>query len=137
MPGSGSRHTKDGGQTGAEQVTLAISVALLALLVGGLLWLELQRGDARPRITVTPHYDATYQHDERWYLPVSVRNDGDKATGTLRVALVRPIEGEEAEVADLEYVFVAGGEQVEGTAVFDEEPTEETIDVDIISVTAP
>ena len=124
-------------RTRAELVTLAISILLFGGLVGGLVWLELQRGDEPARVTVTPHFSKVEQHDDAWYLPVTIRNDGDRATDVLRVDLVRPIEGEDPEVAELEYAFVAGDEEVEGIAVFDEEPTKDTIEIDVISVTEP
>jgi uncharacterized protein (TIGR02588 family) len=132
-----SRRNKDAPRTGAELVTLGISVVLLALLLGGLLWLDLRRGDEPARVKVTPHFSQAEQHDGDWYLPVTIENVGDEATDALRVDLVRPIEGEQPEVADLEYTFVAGGEQVEGIAVFDEEPTKDSIEVDVVSVTEP
>lgn len=137
MATKSSRRTRNTESTIAEHVTLGVSIALLALLVGGLVALELRRGDQHPRVGVTPHFGDAYRHDDQWYLPVTIRNDGDRATGTLRVDVVRPVEGEQPEVAELEYAFVAGGEEVEGTAVFDEEPTTETIELDVVSVTDP
>lgn len=137
MAGTASRRTRNKQPTGAERVTLVVSIVLLALLVGGLITLELRRGDAHARVDVTPHFADAYRHDDQWYLPVTIRNDGDRATGTLRVDVVRPVEGEQPEVAELEYAFVAGDEEVEGTAVFDEEPTADTIELDVVSVTEP
>lgn len=137
MAKAASRRQGNDEQTGAERITLAISLALLAILVGGIVWIELQRGDARARITVTPHFDAAYQHDGDWYLPTTIRNDGDRPTDVLHVSLERPIEGEQPEVAELVYAFVSGGEEVDGTAVFDEEPTADTIEVDVVAVTDP
>lgn len=130
------RHGKDE-QTRAEIVTLAISVVLLVILVGVLLWLDLRGGDARARITTDLHFDAAYEHDGDWYLPVTITNDGDRATDVLQVDIVRPIEGEHPETSTLEYAFVAGGAQVAGTAVFDEKPTEDTIEVDVLTITEP
>lgn len=124
-------------RTRAEFITLAISIMLLVALVGGLVALELRRGDQPARVTVTPHFSKAKQHDEAWYLPVTIRNDGDRATDRLRIDLVRPVPGEDPEVAELEYAFVAGDEQVEGIAVFDEEPTSDTIEIDVVSVTEP
>ena len=132
-----SRRRDNEERTGAELVTLAISIVLLVLLVGGIVWLDVTSGDAHPRIDVEPHFDQAYQHHGDWYLPVDITNVGDRATDQLQVDLVRPVEGEEPEVATLEYTFVAGGERVSGYAVFDEEPTEEAIEVDVLAITEP
>lgn len=138
MSGRVDRDTDDkAGRRRAELVTRSVSALLLALLVGGLIVLELQRGDARARITVTPHYDRAYEHDGQAYVPVTVANDGDRTTGTLRVDLSRPVEGEQPEVAEFEFTFLAGGELDEGTAVFDEAPDPETLEISVVSVTEP
>lgn len=130
------RHGKED-PTRAEHVTLGISVLLLVVLVGGLVLLDVRRGDARPRISAKPHFDAAYEHEGNWYLPVTITNDGDHATGSIRVDLVRPVPGDVPEVAELQFAFVASGDEVKGLAAFDEQPTEDTIEVDVVSVTEP
>jgi uncharacterized protein (TIGR02588 family) len=132
-----SRRLGNDERTKAELVTLAISIVLLVALVGGLFWLDLRGGDEPARISTDLHFSDAYQHDGAWYLPVTITNDGDRATDQLQVDIVRPIAGEQPETSSLEYTFVAGGEQVEGTAVFDEEPTPDTIEVDVLAITEP
>ncbi len=130
----GIRHTK---RHPAENVTLGISIALLALLVGLIAWLEVSSSSEPPHLRVTPDFDAVEQAEGDWYLPVTVENTGDEAADSVRVDLVRPVEGEQPEVAELAYTFLAGDEQVSGTAVFDERPTEDTIEIDVHSTTDP
>lgn len=125
------------GVTAAERVTLGVSILLLIVLVGGLVYLDVQRGDKPPRIVVEPDFEGAAEHEGDWYLPVTLRNEGDRTTDLLRVDLVRPVANQEPEVAELHYTFVAGGAEVEGIAVFDERPTSQTIEVDVVSVTEP
>ena len=132
-----SRRSANDDRTTAEVVTLAISVVLLVGLVGMLLWLDLGRGDASARITTDLRFDSAYEHEGAWYLPVTFTNVGDRATEVLEVDIVRPIDGEQPETSTLAYTFVAGGEQVDGTAVFDEKPTPDTIEVDVLAITEP
>jgi uncharacterized protein (TIGR02588 family) len=132
-----SRRLHNEQRTSAELVTLLISVLLLGGLVGGLVWMELSRGDSRVRIDVQPHFSKVYHHADGWYLPVTITNNGDRATNMLRVDITRPIPGEDPETSDLSYQFVGGGQSVEGTAVFDERPTKDTIQVDVIGTTEP
>lgn len=121
----------------AEHVTLAVSVVLLVGLVAIIVGLEVTRGSSPPRVVVTPDFAGAEQEEGAWYLPVEIKNTGDEAAESLRVDLVRPIEGDDPEIAELEYTFVAGGETVEGIAIFDEEPTADTIDIDVLSSTNP
>ncbi len=137
MANGASRRQANESQTRAEIVTLVISVLVLIALVGGLVWLDVNGGDDPARITTDLRVEDAYEHAGSWYLPVTITNEGDRATEQLQVDIVRPIEGEQPETSTLEYTFVAGGERVEGTAVFDEEPTEDTIEVDVLSITEP
>ena len=114
-----------------------ISVLLLAGLVGSLLVLDVTRGDERPRVDTELRFSSAYEHDGQWYLPVTITNAGDRATDLLRVELVRETAQGEPEISELEYAFVAGGEQVDGIAVFDEQPTEQSITVDVTTITEP
>ena len=135
--GALSRRSQNKARTGAELVTLAISICLLGGLVGGLVWLELSRGDTPVQVQVKPDYKGAYEYHGDWYLPVTVTNTGDAPTDMLTVALERPIEGEQPETSELQWQFVAGGASVDGTATFDERPTPDTIEVDVISSTDP
>lgn len=137
MAGRTSRRHANDDQTRAEVVTLVISVLVLAALVGGLVWLDVRGGDDPARISTDLHFDDTYRDGDAWYLPVTIRNTGDRAADQLLVDIVRPVEGEQPETSTLEFTFVAGGERVRGTAVFDEEPTADTIDVDVQAITEP
>lgn len=132
-----SRRRGNEERTTAEFVTLGISLALLAVVVGGLIWLDVSTGDAPPQFDIDLAYDDAYQSSGQWYLPVTITNVGDRATDILVVDVTRPVEGEEPEVSTLEYAFVAGGEEVSGYAVFDEEPTEDSIETDVQAITEP
>jgi uncharacterized protein (TIGR02588 family) len=127
MATKASRRRANESRTRAELVTLAISLLVLLALVGGIVWLDLRGGDDPARITTDLQFTDAYEHD----------GDGDRAADVLQVDIVRPIEGEQPETSTLEYAFVAGGEQVAGTAVFDEEPTPDTIEVDVLTITEP
>ena len=137
MATKASRRRANESRTRAELVTLAISLLVLLALVGGIVWLDLRGGDDPARITTDLQFTDAYEHDGDWYLPVTITNEGDRAADVLQVDIVRPIEGEQPETSTLEYAFVAGGEQVAGTAVFDEEPTPDTIEVDVLTITEP
>jgi uncharacterized protein (TIGR02588 family) len=132
-----SRRPGQGERTMAEVVTLLISILLLTAIVGGLVYVELQAGNAKAGLKVTPKFDKVYERAGAWYLPVDIENNGDLPTDAVRVDLVRPIEGEEPEIAELEFTFIAGGETVSGVAIFDQEPTKDSVEVDEISYTEP
>lgn len=132
-----SRHGHDDSRTRAELVTLVVSIALLVGLVSGVAWLEVGHSDRLTRIDAEPRVEDAYEHGGRWYLPVSIRNVGDRTTDQLVVSVELTTPGKEPEVVDLEFEFVAGGERVAGTAVFGSEPTESNVEAHATAITEP
>lgn len=124
-------------QTIAERVTFAISAALLLGLVGSVIWLEAGRGDAPPSFTVTPDVAKAEERSGQWYVPVSVKNDGDETADAVRIDIVREENGEEAERSELEFTFLAGGETEEALIAFDVEPAKDDLVVDVLTSTEP
>jgi uncharacterized protein (TIGR02588 family) len=129
--------TRDTGRGLPERVTLAVSIAIVLAITGGLITLNLRAGSSPAALSVTPDFAAAFERDGSWYLPVEVSNTGDQPTDTVTVALERATGEAEPEVAELDFAFVAGGETVSGWAAFDERPTAATIHVDPVSYTDP
>lgn len=134
---AGEAATGSDGSRAPERVTFVVSVVLLAGLLGGIAWLQATSGSERAGIDVVPRFSDAFERHGDWYLPVEITNSGDEATDMVRVDLVRPIEGEQPEVAEVELAFVAGGETEEGVVAFDERPTKDTIEVDVHGYTVP
>jgi len=136
MVGTRRRDSETG--TWAERITLGLSVLIVVALVVGIVVIDGSTGNARPHITADPQFGDAYERSGTWYLPVTFTNDGGEAVETLRVDMVlEPASGGEPEVSDMEFSFVAAGEQVRGTAAFDEEPTPDAVRSDVVSVTEP
>jgi uncharacterized protein (TIGR02588 family) len=132
-----SRRSKDRDRGTPERITLAIAILLLASFVGALTYLQLTAGSAAAGLHVRAEFDRAFERDGDWYLPVTVVNSGDEPTDAVLVALEREDDGEQPEVAELEFAFLAGGEEVSGRAVFDARPTRENTTVDVMSYTDP
>lgn len=120
-----------------ERVTLAVSILIVAAIMGALVTLTLRAGSAPASLHVQPDFHGAFQKHGSWYLPVEVTNTGDEPTDMVTVALDRATGDGDPEVAELQFSFVAGGETVSGWAAFDERPTPETIHVDPVSYTDP
>ncbi|MCW2973203.1 MAG: hypothetical protein JWN72_1476 [Thermoleophilia bacterium] len=129
---------RDEGRGLPERVTLAVSIAVLAALLGGLVMLNAQAGSAPAALQVEPDYGGVFRRHGSWYLPVEVTNSGDEATDAVTVALEQETDDpDHPETADLDFAFVAGGETVSGYVAFDAEPTADNVTVDPVSYTNP
>ncbi|MDX1662958.1 MAG: hypothetical protein R3272_04135 [Candidatus Promineifilaceae bacterium] len=117
-----------------ERVTLAISILVLQLLVGLLLYQGVILEEGPPVIVVEPHFDAVRQEGARYYLPVTIANEGEQTAEGVRVIFhlipassAETPETANTESADVTVPFLAGGGSVEGAVVFDRLPTAETV----------
>jgi uncharacterized protein (TIGR02588 family) len=129
--------TDDKSLTIAEWTTLAISAAILVGIVGMITWLSFRGDEHPPMVTVEANLEDVRQEDSGYYLPIVIRNEGDD---TIEDATVR---GEldsgsgQAETVDLTVTFLSGGEEVRGTVVFQDDPTEGELTLAVTSYKEP
>lgn len=132
---TGHPHIK--GRSVAEWSTLAISAAILLTIVGLVTWLAFRGDERAPEIVAEPHLDLLRDEASGYYLPVTIRNDGDI---TVQDAV---IQGEldtgegQPETADITIPFLSGGEEVRGTMVFQQDPTSGELTVSVTSYKEP
>ncbi|HYP29897.1 MAG TPA: hypothetical protein VE262_24520 [Blastocatellia bacterium] len=118
----GHEHKKRSGiapRTGAEWVSLIISLVLLLLVVGTVvaLWLNPSGNPARFRID----RGAIRSEGDVFYLPVIVSNDGDATGAQVTVSGKLEADGEEEE-ASTTFDFIPGHSSAEATLVFSKDP---------------
>lgn len=115
-------------RTMAEWVTLAVS-ALIVLGMLGVLVYDLIAGSNRPPvIAVVPDFDATYQEEGKYYLPLTVVNEGGRTAADVTVHFVLPREGEaSSESSTFTIRFLAPGERAEAVAIFNAQPHPERL----------
>lgn len=106
-------------RTAAEKVSLSISLIVLALVVGLVLYLWLSSKD-KPALIRIERETARYENQE-FYLPVTVINRGGAAATD--VMIEGSLEGEsEKEVATITFDFIPASSQAEGILVFTGDP---------------
>jgi uncharacterized protein (TIGR02588 family) len=135
--GQQTERTDDKGRSVAEWTTFAISLVILIGIVGMITWLSFRGEERPPIITVEVQMEQVRQEESGYYVPVLIRNEGD---GTVEDAVV---QGEldtgqgQPESVDLTVTFLAGGEEVQGTMVFQEDPAQGELTTGIASYKEP
>jgi uncharacterized protein (TIGR02588 family) len=112
-----------GKRSGAEWLTTAIGIALIALLCGAILYEGYVAHDDDPAtVQIEASADAAEQRGAQWYVPFEVRNDGDQTIEEIML-VIELFDGEEV-VAEAETTIMLLGEdeKVPGMAVFAEDP---------------
>lgn len=124
-------------RTGAEWTTLAISTGILIGVVGLIIWLAIRGTDQPPAIIVEPNFQDVRAEESGYYLPITIRNDGD---ATVQDAIVR---GEldtgsgQPEDAEVTVDFLASGEEVYATFVFRSDPSSGELTAGVTSYKVP
>ena len=116
----------------AEVVTLVVSIAVVALLVAGVLYVQVARGDRLPAIDVTVSLDEVRADGERFYLPVKIENTGDQAAEAVRVVVVQRVGERELE-HELLIDYLAGRGSADATAVLTRDPRQAEVRVEVRS----
>ncbi len=115
-----------------ELITLILSIGIVALLVGGVVFVQLSSGDRPPAISVQASLDEVRAVAGGFELEVEVRNDGDRAAEAIRLVVVQEVEGRTSE-HEIEIDFLAGGGVARATAVLRSDPRRSTVRVEVRS----
>jgi uncharacterized protein (TIGR02588 family) len=116
----------------AEVVTLVVSIAVVALLVAGVLYVQVARGDRLPAIDVTVSLETVRADGERFYLPVKIENTGDQAAEAVRVVVLQRVGERELE-HELLIDYLAGRGSADATAVLTRDPRQAEVRVEVRS----
>lgn len=108
----------------AEWTTLAISTVILVGIVGLITWLSFTGSENPPVISVEPQMESLRQEDDAYYLPVVVRNEGDLTVGDATIQGELNTGSGQPETVEFTITFLAGGEEVHGTLVFQSDPSQ-------------
>jgi uncharacterized protein (TIGR02588 family) len=135
--GQQTERTRDKGRSIAEWTTFAISLVILIGIVGLITWLSFRGEERPPIITVEAQLEQVRREEGGYYLPVLIRNEGDS---TVEDAMIQGelVTGEgQPETVDLTITYLAAGEEVQGTMVFQEDPTQGELTTGVTSYKLP
>lgn len=135
--GPETTHTSDRQTMVAEWTTLAISTAILLAIVGAITWLSFNGEERPPVIVVDPEMEQLREEETGYYVPVTIRNDGDRTVEDV-IVQGQLVAGEgEPETAEITITFLAGGETVEGVMVFRSDPAQGKLTTGVTSYKKP
>ncbi|MEX2237985.1 MAG: hypothetical protein WEB00_10665 [Dehalococcoidia bacterium] len=104
----------------AEWVTLAISVAIVAGILGVLAFQQFEGGSEKPVLTARIELSETREAEGHFYLPITVANSGHGTAGSVAVEL---LQGDDPEpLAEFDIIELPGESEEKLVAILDEEP---------------
>lgn len=118
----------------AERTTFAVSLLVL-LVVIGLIAVQMLGAD-RPAAPVAHRDGPVREASGHYFVPVTLRNEGDTTAANVQVTAELTI-GEETIEADQTVDFLAGGESEELEFVFAEDPEEGELEVRVTGYQVP
>ncbi|MGD9701344.1 MAG: TIGR02588 family protein [Acidimicrobiia bacterium] len=121
-------------RTMAEWVTFGVS-CLVLLVVAGLVALEMVGTDDPPAPTAS-QVGPTRVVDDHFFVPVEVVNTGDVTAANVQVSAELTI-GDETATGDQTVDFLGGGERVELSFSFDDDPALGELTIRVSSYAVP
>ena len=112
----------------AEWITLGFGVAVIAALVVLVTYLYVVSGSNLPVIVATPLTAEIRQDGDLYYLPVAVRNDGDRTAEDV-IIQGELVAGGTTQSGEFILDFLAGGETRRGTLIFSRNPADSPLTV--------
>lgn len=120
----------------AEWVTFTIASLILAVVIGLVLYDWIGRKDQPPVLSIAPSATA-HSTPGQFYVPFTVTNTGGETAETIRVIAELKIKGEVVAEREQEIDFLAKGEKEEGAFVFDRNPQEGQLTLQVASYKLP
>ncbi len=120
-------------RSAAEWVTFAVASAILAVIIG-LVVREIP-DSKRPPLPVAVVVESAPRGD-RFVVAIEVENRGERAAQEVQVSATLTIDGEE-QTADQVVDFLSGGERVDLELLFDDDPSDGELEVDVTGYRLP
>lgn len=124
-------------RSAAEWTTFGISAIVLLAVVGLVTALHVSGGEHPPIIAVETRLDEIRRDAEAYYLPVDVRNRGDRTAEAVTVQAELDTGSGAPLTAEVTIAFLAGGEVARGTFVFSADPAQGALTVQPVSYQEP
>jgi uncharacterized protein (TIGR02588 family) len=132
---SASENSKTRRGISAEQVTFAIALAIVLVLVG-LVLLSWVTQDKQPPI-LSVRTEAVRTVRGQFYIPYEVSNEGGGTAESVQVISELEINGKVVESGEQQIDFLSGGETEEGAFIFHQDPNRGEISVRVASYSLP
>lgn len=120
----------------AEWTTLGMVLLILAALIGPLIWYAIQPTD-EAAFKVTVETSTIAEREGRFYVPLRVLNTGDATAEHVIVRAALLQDDQTSEEVEMTFTFLAGGEEAEAVAVFNEDPRTGTLEAGVTSYVIP
>lgn len=131
-----SQRKEIAGRSPAEWITFSIGSLILAIVIGLVSYDWMTQREEPPVLSVAPK-GSIREHQEQFYVPFTVKNEGGKTAASVRVVAELKIAGEVEEIAELEIDFLSKQEIEEGAFVFTRNPKEGDLNMRVSSYKLP
>lgn len=124
-------------RTGAERVTLVISILILVAIVSLAFWANYKVSEDPPLVSAEPHLDQVRTTPHGFYVPITITNTGGRTAQDV-VITGELVTGEgEPETGDVTISFLAGGESEHAELIFSTNPADGELTVRATSYLEP
>lgn len=121
----------------AEKISFGVSLLLLSLIVGLVVYEWISKKDQPPIVSVTIDPQKMRQVEEQFYVPFTVINTGGETVESVEVIAQLKVNGEVEEEGSQQIDFLSDGETQSGAFIWNRNPKKEELIVRVTGYRLP
>jgi uncharacterized protein (TIGR02588 family) len=127
---------KDTGRSPAEWFTFGIASAILATVIGLIIYVWVTKKEQPPILSVSRE-KAIQRVNGQFYVPFILKNQGGETAESVHVIANLKLKNETEESGEQEIDFLSSGEKQEGAFIFSQNPQQGKLTIRVVSYKIP
>jgi uncharacterized protein (TIGR02588 family) len=127
---------KDSGRSLAEWITFGIASAILATVIGLIIYVWLEKKEQPPILSISRE-EAIQKLNGQFYVPFILENKGGETAESVNVVATLKLKDKTEESGEQEIDFLSSGEKQEGAFLFSQNPQKGKLTIRVVSYKVP
>jgi uncharacterized protein (TIGR02588 family) len=127
---------QDAGRSLAEWFTFGIASAILATVIGLIIYIWVTKKEQPPILSISRE-KAIQNVNGQFYVPFILKNQGGETAESVHVIANLKLKNETEESGEQEIDFLSSGEKQEGAFIFSQNPQKGKLTIRIVSYKLP
>jgi uncharacterized protein (TIGR02588 family) len=124
------------GRSLAEWVTFGVASAIVAIVVGLVVYVWLSKKTDPPILSITRE-ESIRKVNGQFYVPFTLKNQGGETAESVHVIAKLKLSNDIEESGEQEVDFLSSGEQQEGAFIFSKDPQKGQLTLRVVSYKLP
>jgi uncharacterized protein (TIGR02588 family) len=127
---------KESGRSLAEWITFSIASAIVAVVIGLIIYIWLVKKTDPPILSITRE-ESIRKASGQFYVPFTLKNQGGKTAESVHIIAKLELGNSIEESGEQEVDFLSSGEKQDGAFIFSQDPRKGKLTIRVVSYKLP